>query len=154
MTEHSSWLRTRVRVGWALLVAGAAILAGSLVAAAANPGSDFNFKIVGGLGIVIAGGGVGVLVRYGNALRDREAARRVIIEERDERGVLIRQRAGNRAWWTSVAIVWLGLMWASFAANGQLPKLQDDLLWNFLAVAVVVPFTVYAASIVVDERRS
>jgi hypothetical protein len=154
MTDQMGWLRTRLRVGWALLFAGAAVFAGSLIAAAANPGSGFNFNIVGGLGIGVAGGGVGVLVRYGNAMRDREAALRVMVSERDERAVLIRVRAGNRAWWVSVLIVWLGLMWASFAANGQLPRLEGDVLWDFLAIAVVVPFAVYAASIVVEERRS
>jgi hypothetical protein len=154
VTERMKWLRIQVRAGCLLILVGATLLAGSLAAAAANPGSTFNFNIVGGLGIAIAGGGIGVLVRYGNALRDGEAARRVIVEERDERGVMIRTRAGNRAWWVCVLIVWLGLMWASFAANGQLPALAGDTLWNFLAIAVVIPFGVYGASIIVDERRS
>jgi hypothetical protein len=152
VTEQMNWLRTRVRAAVVLVVVGLALLVGSLVAAAANPGS--NFGIVGGIGIAISGGGLGMIVKYGGALRGGEAARRAIIQERDERGVMIRTRAGNRAFWVGIAIAWLGLMWVSFAANGRVPALDGDALWNFLAGAVLVPFAVYAASVVVDERRS
>ena len=45
-------------------------------------------------------------------------------------------------------------MWESFAANGNLPALSGNALWYFLAAAVLVPFGVYAGSILIDQRRS
>jgi hypothetical protein len=77
----------------------------------------------------------------------------VTVEEHDERTVLIRARAGNRAYWVSTALVYLGLMWASFASSGSLPVLGGDALWNFLAAAVLIPFAVYVASMMVDQRK-
>ncbi len=154
MTERTQWLRWRARLGWLLLAGGLVLLAGSLVATATNPNATFNFRIVGGLGIFIAGLGLAFAVRYGGALRSEAAARRVMVEERDERSVLIRQRAASRAYWTSAVLVFGGLMWSSFAANGQLPQLEGDGLWNYLVAATVVPLAVYMGSVVLDERTS
>jgi hypothetical protein len=78
---------------------------------------------------------------------------RLTVEERDERTVLIRTRAGNRAYWVSTALIYLGLMWVSFAANGSLPALTGNTLWFFLAAGVLIPFGVYITSILVDQRN-
>lgn len=42
----------------------------------------------------------------------------------------------------------------SFAANGNLPALRGDVLWCFLAAAVLMPFGVYVGSILIDQRNS
>lgn len=152
MTDRMSWLRTRVRAGGVLVVVGLALFAGSLVAQQANPDSTFNFRIIGGLGIALAGAGLGVAVKYAVGLRDKAAARRLVAEELDERSVSIRRKAAARAYWLSAVLVFGGLMWTSFASNGELPVLDGDALWNFLALATILPFCVYAASIVLDER--
>jgi hypothetical protein len=68
--------------------------------------------------------------------------------------VQIRTRAGNRAWIVSAVLVWVALMWVSFASNGSVPALAGDLLWWYLAAALVLPVAVYAGSITLDERRS
>lgn len=154
MTEQTQWLRMRARLGWLLLAAGLVLLAGSLVASRAYPDTTINLRIVGGLGILVGGLGLGYAVRYGGALRDEAAARRVIVEDRDERSVLIRQRAGSRAYLASAVLVFGGLMWSSYAANGQLPQLEGDGLWNYLAAATVVPLAVYLGSVILDERTS
>lgn len=154
MCERRRWLRIRARIGWLLLAGGLALLGGSVIAGHANPGSGFDVRVVGGLGIAVGGIGLAFVVRYGMALRDEAAAHQVIVEERDERQVLIRQRAASRAYWTSATLVYAGLMWSSFAANGQLPALEGDGLWNFLAAAVLLPFAVYLGSIVVEERAA
>ena len=67
--------------------------------------------------------------------------------------VTIRTRAGNRAFWVSIAMTYAILMWESMASNVSLPKLSSDGLWFFLAAAVVVPFAVYIASIVYDQKN-
>ena len=154
MTDRTTWLRTRVRAGWLLLALGILVFAASLVLARANPDFPWNLRILGGVGIVAGGLGVGLLVRYRPAISNSEVARRVVVEERDERDVQIRQRAGQRAYWASAILVFVVLMWASFASNGDLPALEGDLLWNCLVIALVVPFFVYIGSVIIDERRT
>jgi peptidoglycan/LPS O-acetylase OafA/YrhL len=154
MTDRTTWLRTRVRAGWLLLACGILVFAGSLVLARANPDYPWNLRILGGIGMIVGGLGVGMLVRYRPAISNDEVARRLVVEERDERGVQIRQRAGQRAYWVSAILVYVGLMWASFASNGDLPALEGDLLWNCLVIALLVPLFVYLGSVIVDERRS
>jgi hypothetical protein len=112
----------------------------------------YNLRIIAGLGILIASIGVGYLIRYGPALKDEKSARQLSAQERDERTVLIRARAGNRAYWVSATLIYAGLMWASYAANGGLPDLNGDVLWYFLAACVIIPLGVYVASSLVDER--
>jgi hypothetical protein len=46
------------------------------------------------------------------------------------------------------------LMWVSFTVRGSLPELSPDALWFFLAAVVVVPFGVYAASLIYDQGHS
>jgi hypothetical protein len=154
MTDRTSWLRTRVRAGWLLLACGLVVFVASLALARANPDFPWNLRILGGLGIVIGGVGGGLIFRYRPAISDDEAARRLVVEERDERGVLIRRRAGQRAYWMSALLVYVGLMWASFASNGDLPALEGDVLWNYLVVALAIPFCVYIGSVIVDEHRT
>jgi peptidoglycan/LPS O-acetylase OafA/YrhL len=154
MSDRTSWLRIRVRAGWLLLASGILVLAASLLLARANPDFPWNLRILGGVGIVVGGLGVGMLVRYRPAISNSEVARRLVVEERDERGMQIRQRAGQRAYWVSAILVYVGLMWASFASNGDLPALEGDLLWNCLVIALLVPLFVYLGSMIVDERRT
>jgi hypothetical protein len=154
MTDRTTWLRIRVRAGWLLLATGIVVFAASLVLARANPDFPWNLRILGGVGIVFGGVGAAMIARYRPAISNGEVARRLIVEERDERDVLIRRRAGQRAYWTSALLVYVGLMWASFASNGDLPALEGDVLWNFLVIAFVVPFAVYIGSVIVDERRT
>jgi hypothetical protein len=154
MTDRTTWLRIRVRAGWLLLATGILVFAASLVLARANPDFPWNLRILGGVGIVLGGVGAAMIARYRPAISNGEVARRLIVEERDERDVLIRRRAGQRAYWTSALLVYVGLMWASFASNGDLPALEGDVLWNSLVIALLVPLFVYFGSVIVDERRT
>jgi hypothetical protein len=141
-------------MGWIFLSAGALVTAAGIFAELQSTDRPYNLRIITGLGILLVGAGVGYLVRYRAALKDEQSARRLTIEERDERTVLIRIRAGNRAYWASAAFIYIGLMWASFAANGSLPALTGDALWFFLTTSVIIPFGVYVTSILVDQRYS
>jgi peptidoglycan/LPS O-acetylase OafA/YrhL len=154
MTDRTSWLRTRVRVGWLLLACGILVFAAWLVLKRANPDFPWDLRILGGIGIGIGAAGAGTLVRYLPAMSNDELARRLVVAELDERGVLIRRRAGERAYWASAILVFVGLMWASFASKGDLPALEGDLLWNCLVIALVIPFFVYIGSVIVYERRT
>jgi hypothetical protein len=154
MTDRKSWLRTRVRAGWLLLAAGILMFVASVLLARANPDYPWNLRILGGLGMVIGAVGAAMVIRYRPAINDEEAARRLAIEERDERGVRIRQRAGQRAYWVSALLVYVGLMWSSYGSNGDLPALEGDAIWYFLVGALAIPFAVYVGSITLDERSS
>ncbi len=113
----------------------------------------YDPRIITGVGIVLVGIGLSNLIRYRMAGKDASALRRLSAEERDERLELIRARAGNHAFWVSIVMIFTGLMWSSFAANGQLPPLSGDTLWYYLAGCVVVPFIVYIASALNGERK-
>jgi len=153
MDQRNKWIANQVRLGWLFLGGGLVVgLMGILLERQAAPG-PFNSRLLTGLGILLLGIGAGYLVRYRAALKDSAAARRLVAEERDERSLLIRAQAGNRAYWISAGLFYLGLMWASFAANGSLPALGGDVLWYFLAAGVLLPFGVYLASVLSDERN-
>ena len=153
MNKHLEWINRQLWLGRILLIAGviagiAGILLSSLIS-----GLQFNPKIITGLGILLVGMGIAYLVRYGAARRDIQTAKRLVSEERDERMLLHRARAGNRAYWASAALAYTGLMWVSFTENGSLPPLSIDALWYFLAAVVVLPFFIYAGSLMYDEKH-
>lgn len=154
MHNRKQWILTRFRIGWMFLAVGILVTIVGIFAEVQYLSPSNNVRIITGLGILFIGIGVGYLVRYGPALRDEQSARRLAAEERDERTVMIRNQAGNRAYWLSTALVYCGLMWTSFAASGGLPELSGDKLWYFLAACVVLPFGAYIASNLVDQRHS
>lgn len=153
MNKRSEWITTRVRVGWAFLAMGIVIGLAGVLLELFGRALPFSASLITGLGILWAGIGIGLVVRYGAALKNEAAARRLTIEERDERTVQIRNQAGYRAFWASAVLVYGGLMWASFAANGSLPDLGGELLWYFLAACLIIPFGVFVASQLIDQRK-
>ena len=153
MDNRTKWISTRIRLGWILLSAGAFVGLVGIFFELKYSNLPNNFRIITGLGILLVGIGIGYLVRYTAGRKDEPTARRVYVEERDERNVLIRLRAGNRAYWVSAALIYTGLMWASFATNGSLPTMSGDALWYFLAACVLIPFGVYCTSILIDHRN-
>lgn len=154
MDKRTNWIAARIRLGWMFLIAGFLVISVGVFSEIRFSDLPYNFRILTGLGILLAGTGVGYLVRYRAALKnDEQSARRLVVEELDERTVLIRTRAGNKAYLVSAVMVYIGLMWTSFAAIGSLPALEEDTLWFFLAACVLIPFGVYAGSILIDQQR-
>jgi len=153
MDNRTKWIKTRINIGWMLLAVGVLVGVAGVITELQTANQPYNFRIVTALGILFIGMGIGNLIRYGAALRNEKSARRLIVEEADERTVLIRTRAGNRAYWVSSVFIYIGLMWASFAANGDLPALAGNVLWFFLAAGVLVPFGVYLVSFMIDTRN-
>ncbi len=153
MDNRTQWIKNRIRMGSMFLAAGVMIAIVGIFTELQFAYLPYNFRIITGLGILLAGIGIGYLLRYRAALKDEQSAKRLTVEERDERTVLIRARAGNRAYWVSAALIYIGLMWASFAANGDLPPLTGNTLWFFFAAGVLLPFGVYITSILIDQRN-
>ena len=154
MDNRKKWITNKIKLGWVLLAAGVLLGAAGIILGRVYSHLPYNFGIITGLGIFLAAIGINNLLVYRAALTNEQVATQLAMTERDERTVFIRSRAGNRAYWVSTALVYAGLMWESFAANGNLPALRGNTLWYFLAAAVLIPFGVYAASIVIDQHRS
>ena len=154
MNNRTKWIQSRIRTGWVLLVLGGLVGLAGIYTELQYGYEPFNYRILTGAGILLAGAGAGYLARYWPALKDERSARRLCAEERDERTMMLRSRAGNRAYYVSAVMTFAGLMWASFASNGSLPPLTGDAVWNFLAASVLIPFGVYIASYLMDERNS
>ena len=148
-----NWLVSKVRSGWIILAAGIMVgVAGALIEwQLGSP--TYNFRLITGLGMILISVGIAKIIRNRIALKDEQSARRLHVEQHDERTVFIRNRAGNRAFWASTLLIYLCLMWVSLADNGSLPALNNDALWYILAGCVVIPFGVYIISMLVDERR-
>jgi hypothetical protein len=154
MDNRKKWITIRIRRGWTFLAAGALVMILGIFNELMYSSLSYDPRIVTALGILFAGIGIGYLVRYRTALKDTRFAKHLIVEEQDERSILIRARAGNRAYLVSLALAFTGLMWVSFAGNRSLPELGGDALWYFLAAVVVIPFVIYVVSTIMDERSS
>jgi hypothetical protein len=153
MNDRKNWIFNKIKLGWIFLAAGVLLGAAGIILGRIYAYLPYNFGIITGLGIFLAGIGINNLIVYRKALKNEQVAMQLSVTERDERTVFIRSRAGNRAYWVSTALVYSGLMWESFAANGNLPALSGDSLWYFLAAAVLIPFGVYIGSLLIDQRR-
>ncbi len=152
MDNQMKWINRNLLLGRTLLAAGLVIGVAGVLLPYFLPDVQFNTRIVTGIGILMLGLGIVYLNRHNVLRRDTLSARRMISEERDERTQLYRARAGSRAYWVSTAMSYILLMWVSFAESGSLPALNSDALWYFLAAVVVVPFGMYTASLLYDQK--
>jgi ABC-type uncharacterized transport system permease subunit len=153
MNEQQNWFNRQIRTGWTVLGAGLLLGIIGVFLPFVVDNLPFNSRIITGLGILLIGLGMAQLMRYNAASKDRKLAGRLINEEKDERLQMIRARAGNRAYWVSAVMIYIGLMWASFGSNGSLPAISPDSLWYFLAAVVILPFGVYVVSLYNDKRN-
>ncbi len=153
MQKPGNWVSSKVRFGWILLAVGLVILIAGILIELRLGSETFNYRIITGVGIAITAAAIASLIRYKALVKNEQEARRMRAAALDERVVLIRRQAGNRAFFVSMVMTYAGLMWASFASNGGLPELGGDTLWYFLAACVVIPFMVYVISIVVENQN-
>ena len=154
MTDKIAWIKKNVTLGRALVGAGLLIMVAGIVLNISLRDWPFNIRIVTGAGILLFGIGVGMVVKYKAMLTNDPQAQRLVAEELDERSRAIRTQAGYWAYLVSAALVFVGLLWAGWAANGMLPQLQGDTLWYALIVALVLPFLVYMGGILLGERQN
>jgi hypothetical protein len=109
-------------------------------------------RLVTGLGILLLGLSLSAWMRYFSAGSDPKAALRQLNAESDERMTAIKNQAGQRGFWTALAIIYALLMWESLTSNGALTVLSPDARWYWLAAAVVVPLVVYITSVIQGNR--
>lgn len=153
MKNQDKWVSSKMKWGWVMLAIG--VLSGitGVLMQTRFAAEPFNFRIITGVGIFLIGIGAAKLMYYRTMMKNDADARRIKAEQHDERNVFIRSRAGNRAFWFAMILVYALLMWESFSSNGSLPVLSSDALWYCLAACVVIPFVVYIISMVVDQQK-
>lgn len=111
----------------------------------------FNPRLIPAAGIVLLGAGIAYLVQYATIRLDPRAAQEMVIQTNDERFRLIRVRSGNRAFWVSITMTYIVLLWVSLAGSGNIPALSDDALTFLLVLTVVVPMIVYTGGLVYEH---
>lgn len=75
----------------------------------------------------------------------------MLIQASDERFRLIRARAGSRAFWVSIIMTYIVLLWVSLAGSGNIPALSDNTLTFLLVATVIVPIMVYIAGLIYEQ---
>jgi len=153
MSNELKWLHRQLRFGSAFLIAGLVVIPFGISLERRMEPLPFNARIVTAFGILLVGIAIAFLWRYFHGRRNPQAAARLANEAFDERYRMIRARAGNRAYWISLALAYLGLSYVSHMQGRMAPVLTVDALWYYLAALVVFPFAIYIATLVYDERH-
>ena len=153
MSDQKKWLNNKIRIGWFFIGLGILFILAGVYFEINYSYIPYNVSIITGLGILWAGIGIGLIVKYMAVIKGDQSAKRMMVEEQDERNLFIRYRAGYRAFWVAIILVYVVLMWFSMAANGSLPPIGKDLLWYIQAACVVIPFSVYIFSCLIDQKR-
>lgn len=126
--------------GWVLFVLGTILLLAGTIPPIMKLTVFYPPHLAGGFGILIIGWGVAILVRFGLARKNAGSAKRAMIEENDERLVLIRARAGNDAFLLSIPATSIGLLLYSAITRGN-P--EPDYFWYYMVFMTLVPIVVY-----------
>lgn len=136
--------------GWALLAAGLIFLLVGVALRLALPGSAVNPKWVMAFGVLFSGLAIVDLAKTLTARLDPKAARRMVIEEKDERSRALRDRAGHAAFIFSIGVACLVLLVYS-SATWKAPGF--DPVWAYLAFTVLGPGLVYIFSLIWYNSR-
>jgi ABC-type tungstate transport system substrate-binding protein len=97
-------------------------------------------RIAVALGILVVGWALAILIRFGIARRNAGSMKRAMIEETDERQLLIRSRAGYDAFTLSIPTTAIGLILYS-AISRDLP--QPDPFWYYMIFMTLLPIVIY-----------
>ena len=151
MRKATSLRKSKLMWGLALLAAGLLIIIVGLVLPRLVDISAFNPRLIPAAGVVLVGVGIAYLGQYATIRLDPEAGRQLLIQATDERFRLIRARAGSRAFWVSIVMTYIILLWVALAASGNIPALSDNTLTFILAAAVIVPMVVYVVGFIYEQ---
>jgi hypothetical protein len=153
MSNELKWIQRQSRFGLAFLVAGLVVMALGISLERRMEPLPFDARSVTAAGILLLGIATAFLWRYFFGRRNPQAAARLANKANDERYRTIHARAGNRAYWISLILGYLGLAYVSRMESRAVPVLSVDALWYYLAALVVFPFAIYIVSLVYDEKH-
>ncbi|MBM3138425.1 MAG: hypothetical protein FJZ98_09590 [Chloroflexi bacterium] len=135
------------------LIAGIVCTGAGVAIETTNISLGIDPRLITGLGILLLGLSLSAWLRFYSAEKRPQTTQRMVVAESDERMTAIKNKAGQRGFWTSMAIIYGLLMWESISSNDSLPILSADARWYWLAAAVVLPMAVYIGSIVQGNRE-
>jgi hypothetical protein len=145
MNKSTRAFLQQIRLGWGFLAMGVLFIAGGIVIRLYAPASGVNPKWFEAPGILFAGWGGMMVARYLLAGANLQAAHRLAAEESDERSRALRSRAGNAAFTFWMVFASLALVSYSLWSMNQG---GFDLLWIYMALAVITPGLVYTVVLV------
>lgn len=154
MNKHEIWIMKKLNTARLFLIAGLLVILGGFALEVSKRVLGFDPRLATGMGILLLGVGVSNWLRYFSSKKDPQSAKRAFSAESDERMTAIKAQAGNRGFWTSIALAYALLMWESISSNGSLPALSEDARWYWLAAAVVLPMGIYIANIMISDTRN
>ncbi len=123
-------------IGLVLICAGGGLQFSALASPENMPGLPF---VCIGLGCGMLGGAVGNAVKYRTIRKNPELAREIELQGKDERSVLIRQRAAGRAFFLSLLLHSALLLFLALA------RVQPYITIAFVAayIAVIIAYVYY-----------
>jgi uncharacterized membrane protein len=151
MRKQTSLEKSKLFLGLALIATGLIVIAAGLLLPRLVDTLNFNPRLIPAAGVVLLGVGFAQLVQYATIRLVPQAARQMLIDNRDERSRQIRARAGNRAFWVSIIMAYIVLLWVSLASSGNIPPLSEDALTIFLVATVVAPMIVYIVGLLYEQ---
>ncbi len=151
MRKQTSLEKSKLFWGLALIGAGLMMVAAGLLLPRLVDTLSFNPRLIPAAGVVLIGVGFVQMSQYATIRLDPQAARQMLIQGSDERFRLIRARAGNRAFWVSIVMTYIVLLWVSLATSGNIPALSEDALTFLLVAAVITPMIVYIVGFIYEQ---
>jgi hypothetical protein len=153
MLKQTNLGKSKLFWGVALIATGLILVVAGLLLPLLVPVDtlSFNPRLIPAAGVVLLGVGIASLVQYASIRLDPQTARQMMIESRDERSRLIRARAGNRAFWVSIIMTYIVLLWVSLSVSGNIPALSNDGLTFLLVASVITPMIVYAVGLLYEQ---
>jgi hypothetical protein len=134
--------RIEVLKGWAILGLGILALLVGLIADFTRVTQHNGGRLVIVPGILIMAWGAGILLKYSLAGADPETARKLRIDETDERTILVRSRAGYDAFQLSIPTVVIGFFAYTYL-NRDTITIGTDYFWFYLIFMAAVPIIIY-----------
>jgi hypothetical protein len=129
-----------MKKGWALLGLALLLFMAGIVPPILGWQTFYTPRIAVALGILVVGWALAILIRFGIARRNAGSMKRAMIEETDERQLLIRSRAGYDAFTLSIPTTSIGLILYS-AISRDLP--QPDPFWYYMIFMTLLPIVIY-----------
>lgn len=126
--------------GWALLVLAVLLLLAGIIPPSLGAKTFYTPRLAVALGILVLGWALAILIRYWLARRNAGSMKRAMVEETDERQLLIRSRAGYDAFALSIPATSIGLILYSTISR-DLP--QPDPFWWYMVFMTLLPIVIY-----------
>lgn len=137
---NNSYFSKRLKISTAALVIGVLLIGAGITFSILQPEDASLRRWSVSLGFFFTGIGAVNFLRYRSVVQNPTAARRVELAEKDERSLMIRNRAGYSAYLLSMLISYGGLLiYSNLSQSTQ----GFDFFWYYLAFAALAPSVFY-----------